>query len=215
MTQPTAQEILTLSNRVRDSYGTNPNTAPYVTAATALAASLNTPPVDPPITLPPNVRLNLKEYASSRPSGFGSLFGRTIPGDIVFPAGNKVTPSETIINLRSWRFVAPSAGLTGAIIVPPGGGAQVTCISRQPGDFRGPSEGGLPYCRINGSNKQFNWTTGSALAACPLIPGQTYYLNAGHFRLTNYVQNGEFVSACGCASPACQGCNVVFQMRGG
>lgn len=153
--------------------------------------------------------VTLREYSQTHASGgMGAPWGTALGSDQLFNAGNKpvkttpLTP-PTEFRIRAWSFTAPEAALTG-FIQNPVSGNHVTLISSCPGDLDV-----FPVCRINGGNSQMKWSTRpTEVGACLLVPGQTYYLQAAHFSLTNYISTGTILNTCGCSNPPCPACKA-------
>lgn len=164
--------------------------------------------------LPAIMNVNLKNFTDPHPNGFGVAFG-AVRGDTVFSGGNQglvtapLSP-PAVLNVRSWRFTAPSAPVTGTIGISPGAGAAATSIASCPGVY---AVAGT--CRKSGNNSQMKWSTKpNEPGACLLEPGQTYYFNGAHFSLSDFASGGVYNSSCGCANPPCGGCSLVYQLQG-
>jgi hypothetical protein len=101
--------------------------------------------------------------------------------------------------VRSFSFVAPSSGRAAKVSFPSTVAGVMTSISSQCGNFDVPAK-----C-LGMASSAISWSTESSPPSfkCPLVPGQTYYLNFTWVDPATYSNSGTAVSTCVCPGPNC------------
>lgn len=105
------------------------------------------------------------------------------------------------VRVRAFSFVAPAAGREAKINFPSPTAGITASISSQCGDFT------VPQRCIGVASTAITWSTNASPQSfkCPLVPGQTYYLNFAWFDYAAYAANGTVTSTCVCPGPTCNG----------
>ena len=122
-----------------------------------------------------------------------------------------VAGSLSYIRVRSYSFEAPAAGQARRISFPSSTGGIAASVSRRCGDFD------VPVQCLGVASTSVAWSTEAAPAAfrCPLIPGETYYLNFAWFDLPAYLSGSRLQSTCECPGVNCScsgsNCTAVCQ----